>query len=272
MQTLWNAPSTSDKDRKRLLRTLLGDVTLRPGDTPRQLRVGLRWKSGAAQDLQVERLSAVTEWRRAAPETVALARELGPRMSNPELAAALNAAGHRTGTGHAFDTKAAANLRHAHRIASPATLTDGELTPRAVAARLKISTSTVHDWLTTGQLPARRARGGHWAITFTPDVEAACHERLAASGHIHHDADDHDRQPGELSIAETAARLGVKPDVVYYWAQRGYLPTRRGKSGRRWIHYSDQIEADCRRRIACSYKLPDHVKSQTAQPTERAAV
>jgi transposase len=187
-------------------------------------------------------------------------------MSNPELAAALNAAGHRTGAGHAFDTKAACNLRHAHRIASPATLTDGELTPRAVAARLKISTSTVHDWLTTGQLPARRARGGHWAITFTPDVEAACHERLAASGHIHRDADDHDRQPGERSIAETAARLGVKADVVYYWAQRGYLPTRRGKSGRRWIHYSDQIEADCRRRIARSYKLPDHVKSQTAQP------
>ena len=28
-------------------------------------------------------------------------------MSNPELAAALNAAGHRTGAGHAFDTKAA---------------------------------------------------------------------------------------------------------------------------------------------------------------------
>ena len=123
-------------------------------------------------------------------------------MSNPELAAALNAAGHRTGAGHAFDTKAACNLRHAHRIASPATLTDGEMTPRAIAARLKISTSTVHDWLTTGQLPARRARGGHWAITFTPDVEAACHERLAASGHIHRDADDHDRQPGELSIAD----------------------------------------------------------------------
>ena len=50
-------------------------------------------------------------------ETVALARELGPGMSNPELAAALNAAGHRTGAGHAFDTKAACNLRHAHRIA-----------------------------------------------------------------------------------------------------------------------------------------------------------
>ena len=280
LHTLWNAPSTSDKNRKRLLRTLLGDVTLRPGEAPRRLRVGMRWKSGATTEVTVTRMSLVTEWRRASPETVALARELGPRMSNPELADALNAAGHRTGAGHAFDAKAACNLRHAHRIASPATLSDGELTPRAVAARLKISTSTVHDWLTTGVLPARRARGGHWAITFTPNVEAACQERLAASGHIHRDADDHDRQPGEISIADTAARLGVKPDVVYYWAHRGYLPTRRGKGGRRWVTLTPDLEERCRQRILDSYKLPDQVKSQvkprttsqTAQSSERTAV
>jgi len=262
MHTLWAATSTSDKDRKRLLRTLLGDVTLRPGDTPRQLRVGLRWKSGAATETTVQRMSAVTQWRRASPQTIELARELGPKMSNTELADALNAAGQRTGAGHRFDAKAACNLRHAHRIASPATLTDGELTPRVVANRLKISTSTVHDWLTSGFLAARHARGGHWAITFTPDVEAACQARLAASSHIHRDADDHDRQPGELSIAETATRLGVKADVVYYWAHRGYLPTRRGKSGRRWVTLTPDLEECCRRRILDSYKLPDQIKSQ----------
>jgi DNA invertase Pin-like site-specific DNA recombinase len=280
LHTLWDAPSTSDKDRKRLLRTLLGDVTLRPGEAPRQLRVGLRWRSGAATELIVQRMSLVTEWRRASPETVALARALGPRMSNPELADALNGAGHRTGAGHAFDARAAGNLRHAHRIASPATLTDGELTPRAVAARLKISTSTVHDWLTGGVLPARRARGGHWAITFTPDIQAACQERLAASGHIHRDADEVDRQPGEISIADTADRLAVKADVVYYWAKRGYLPTRRGKSGRRWVTLTPDLEQACRQRITDSYKLPDQVKSRvrpritspTAQSAERTAV
>jgi hypothetical protein len=87
----------------------------------------------------------------------------------------------------------------------------------------------VHDWLTSGVLPARRVRGGHWAITFTPDIEAACQQRLAASGHIHRDADDVDRQPGENSIAQTAARLGVQADVVYYSAQRGLPahPTRQ---------------------------------------------
>jgi len=75
-----------------------------------------------------------------------------------------------------------------------------------------------------------------------------------------------------LSIAALAARLGVKADVVYYWAQRGYLPTRRGKSGRRWVPLTDQIKAECRQRIAGSNKLPQHVKWQSPQGTERVAV
>ena len=71
-----------------------------------------------------------------------------------------------------------------------------------------------------------------------------------------------DRQPGEISIAETATRLAVKPDVIYYWAKRGYLPTRRGKSGRRWVTLTPDLENYCRQRILDSYKLPDQVKSQ----------
>jgi DNA invertase Pin-like site-specific DNA recombinase len=273
LPTLWAAPTTSDKDRKRLLRTLLGDVTITPStQDSTHLDIGLRWKSGATQQIQATRRRNAIQLRNTDPATIALARSIGPDLNNAGLAAALNAAGHTTGTGHPFDTKAASNLRHAYRIASPATLTDGELTPRVVAARLKISTSTVHDWLTTGQLPARRARGGHWAITFTPDIEATCQQRLAASGHIHRDTDNIDRQPGELSIAQTATQLGVKADVVYYWAHRGYLPTRRGTSGRRWVTLTPELEADCRHRIANSYKLPDHVKSQNPQPAERIAV
>ena len=78
LPALWSAPTTSDRDRKRVLRTLLGDITLRPGPTPHQLRVGLRWNSGATEELILTRMRPVTESRRAAPEAVALARELGP--------------------------------------------------------------------------------------------------------------------------------------------------------------------------------------------------
>jgi len=273
LPTLWSATTTSDKDRKRLLRTLLGDVTLRPATTdPTDLRVGLRWRSGATEELLVQRARPVTEWRRTSPEAVALARELGPRMSNPELAAALNQAGHTTGTGRPFDATAARNLPYAHRIAAPGLLVDGELTPRAVADRLGVTTSTVHAWLATGELAGRRNPTGRWAISFPPPVETACRARIAASAHIHHDTDGHDRRAGERSIAEVAGHLGIKPDVVYYWAQRSYLPTRRGKSGRRWVAFTADIQAECRQRIANSYKLPDDVKSQATQPDERIAV
>ncbi|HET6710292.1 recombinase family protein [Amycolatopsis sp.] len=270
LPALWSAPTTSDRDRKRVLRTLLGDITLRPGPTPHQLRVGLRWNSGATEELIVTRMRPVTESRRAAPEAVALARELGPRLTNPELAAALNAAGHRTGTGKPFDRTAACNLRYAYRIGSPDLLADGELTPRAVAERLGVAVGVVHGWLSAGTLPGRRSPTGRWCIPFPPDLEAACRARVAASPHLHRDADGVDRHPGELSIAEVAAHLMVNTDVVYYWAERGYLPTRRGKGGRRWLAFTADTEAACRTRIADSYKLPEDVKA--AHFTEGTAV
>ena len=270
LPALWSAPTTSDRDRKRVLRTLLGDVMLRPGPTAQQLRVGLRWNSGATEELVVARMRPVTEWRRAAPAAVALARELGPRLTNLELAAALNAAGHRTGTGKAFDRTAACNLRYAYRIGSPDLLADGELTVRAVAERLDVAVGVVHGWLSTGTLTGRRSPTGRWCIPFPPNIEAECRARVTASPHLHSDADGIDRRPDELSIAEVAARLTVNPDVVYYWAERGYLPTRRGKSGRRWVAFTTQTEAACRTRIADSYKLPQHVKA--AHRTEGIAV
>src|SRR6266545_2112675 len=44
---LWHALTTSQKDRKRLLRTLVSDVTLLPETHHDQLRIGIRWHTGA---------------------------------------------------------------------------------------------------------------------------------------------------------------------------------------------------------------------------------
>jgi len=267
---LWSAPSTAERDRKRLLRTLLGDVTLRPGEAADELRVGLRWNSGATEEIVARRLRPVTEWRRTAPAAVALARQIGPAVSNPELAAALNSAGHTTGSGKPFDTTAACNLRYAYRIGSPDLLADGELTPRSVAERLGVATGVVHAWLAAGTLTARRSPAGRWCIPFPPDVEADCRTRTTTSAHLHHDADGIDRQGGERSIAEVADQLGVKADVVYYWAKRGYLPTRRGQGARRWVTLTPELQAACHARIAGSYKFPEDVK--TAHHIEGIAV
>jgi DNA invertase Pin-like site-specific DNA recombinase len=273
LPALWSAPTTSDKDRKRLLRTLLGDVTLTPSASdPAQLTAGLRWKSGASQQIHLTRRKNAIQLRSTDPAAIELACRIGPGLDNNALAGALNDAGHRTGTGQPFDGVAAGNLRSYHHIPYPGLLYDGELTPRQVAQIIGVSTGTIHYWINAGYLPARRGPAGRWCIPFPPEVEAACRDRAAGSAHQHRDTDPAPRREQELTIADAARRLGVKPDVIYAWAQWGHIPARRGDAGRLWIDFTPDLERACLQRIASSYKLPAVIKTQAAQRLERKAV
>jgi len=273
LPALWAAPTTSDKDRKRLLRTLLADVTLTPSASDSaQISVGLRWKSGASQQVQVTRRKNAYQLRATSPAAIELARRIGPGLDNNALAGALNDAGHRTGTGQPFDGVAAGNLRSYHHIPYPGLLEAGEHTPRQVAQLIGVSTGTIHYWINAGYLTARRGPAGRWCIPFPPDVEAACRHRAAGSPHQHHDTDRAPRHDEELSVAEVAGRLGVKPDVIYAWAEWGHLPARRGSGGRLWIRFTADVEHTCLERITRSYKLPADIKTQAAHHLERQAV
>ncbi len=93
---LWAAESTSDKDRKRILRTLIEDVTLTLGTET--IDVGIHWRSGATQTLNVARPQKLVEYRKNPPGAIEMARRTGATLTNNELADRLNAAGYRTGT------------------------------------------------------------------------------------------------------------------------------------------------------------------------------
>jgi DNA invertase Pin-like site-specific DNA recombinase len=273
LPVLWAAETTTDKDRKRLLRTLIADITITPSEAdPTQLAVGVRWKSGASCQLAVTRRRNAIQLRSTDPAVITLAQHIGPALDNAALAVALNQAGHRTGTGAPFDTVAAANLRHYHHIPYPGLLADGELTPRQVADRIGVSAGTIHYWINAGFLSARRGPANRWCIPFPPGTEAACRDRAAGSAHQHRDLDPEPRRDTELSVTDVAARLGVKPDVIYHWAQWGHIPSRRGHAGRLWITFTPTIEQTCLQRITRSYKLPDNLKTQAAQRLERTAL
>jgi DNA invertase Pin-like site-specific DNA recombinase len=272
MRRLWHAPTTADKDRKRLLRTLIGDVTLRPGDSPADLRIGIRWNSGATTELAAKRARPIIELHRTPPETIDLARQIGPALDNTALATALNQAGHRTGTGRPFDTTAACNLRNYHHIPFPDLLSEGDATPRQVAELIGAPISTVHYWISAGYLTARRGPAGRWAIPFPPEVEQACRNRAADSPHQHPSTSTHPQQSGEISVTQAAGRLAVSPDLIYTWAAQGHIPARRGPAGRLWISLTDDAETACLTRIANSPKLPANIKTQAAQRLERKAV
>src|SRR5262249_6347150 len=90
---LWAASTTSDKDRKRLLRTLVEDVMLRSGHNSEMVRVGIHWRSGAAEELLVRRPPG----RRTCSGAIELVWQHSA-CRDEEIATALTTAGFSTGT------------------------------------------------------------------------------------------------------------------------------------------------------------------------------
>ena len=259
---LWAAPTTSNRDRKRLLRTLIADVTLVPDVDRSKLRIGVHWRSGATEELVVQRMSRINEVRRTAPEAIDFARRTGPDLDNHELAAALTSAGYQTGAGRPFDGDAVSSLRHYHGIGSPALLEPSELTVRDVAARLGVNHGTVISWIGQDLLPARRGLYNRWCIPFGPEVEARWRAHVAASPHVHTDIDSSPLRPTERTVAQVAEELGINPDAVYHWTVVGHVPWRRGPGGRKYVDFTPEVELACRQRIASSVHLPPEIKSK----------
>ena len=179
---LWSAPSTSCKDRKRILRALVADVTVISQPFPETLiRIGVHWRSGLTEELRVDRAAPT---RRTPQEAVELIKRFANHPAE-EVAVELRAAGLSTGKGRPFDAKAVRWVRQAERLPPPATsIAFGELTVAGVAAQLGISKNTVYYWLERNLLDARRGEGGRWRVPFTPEIRQTCMQRIARSHHL----------------------------------------------------------------------------------------
>src|SRR5438046_10357988 len=51
---LWHAPTTQSKDRKRMLRLLIKDITVERPANQKQLLAHIRWQGGARSDIPVQ--------------------------------------------------------------------------------------------------------------------------------------------------------------------------------------------------------------------------
>jgi excisionase family DNA binding protein len=181
---LWHAPATSHKDRKRLLRTVIADITLLPEPDQHKARIGIRWQTGATDEIAVARVAHTGTAKRSPSPAVAMVIELGPTTPTAELADQLNAAGLTTGTGAPFDVKAVQWIRHAYHVPAPNPYADGEISVAEAAARLGTSTGVVYDWIKTGKLDARRGPGSRLCIAWNDQVETECRTRITESGHL----------------------------------------------------------------------------------------
>lgn len=181
---LWSASSTTARDRKRLLRTLIDDITLLPEPGPDKLAIGIRWHTGATDEVITERPLPPGPAKRTPSAATEMIIRLGPDRTNEQLVIELTAAGLRTGHGNLFDVKAVQWVRHVHHVKTPSPYAAGEISVRAAADRLAVSVNVVYHWIDTGQLSTHRGTGHQHRIPWTPAIEAACRQRITNSTHL----------------------------------------------------------------------------------------
>jgi len=181
---LWAADSTSEKDRKRLLRALVADVTITSQPEGRDVAVGIRWRTGAAEQHTIKRPPSINDTTRTAPATIALITRLASQHTNSEIAAELNATGIRTGKGLPFTDHAVRHIRRAHNVPATPPPHDDRLTVNEIAERLGVSPGVIYDWISHDKLAADRDCANRLRIPFSHAVEQECRQRIANSRHI----------------------------------------------------------------------------------------
>lgn len=176
---LWHHPDTQARDRKRLLRTLVADVTLLPEQHKDEVRIGVRWHTGATDEITAGRIGP----GRTPAAALDLIRRHGATHTSEQLAEILNTAGLRTGRGHRWTKGGVARVRAAYTIRGPRTVAirNGEISVKQAAAELGIPADAIYNWLACGQVPARRGPSGRWCIPWDPDTQAIYQRKVAAS-------------------------------------------------------------------------------------------
>jgi hypothetical protein len=159
LPALWHDPATPMRERKRLIRLLITDVTLIRGSE--HITAHVRLPGGQQHTLTVPRPLTAYEQHTTPAATIALINELMTEHTYDEAVAVLRERNVLSGWGKQFTVASLRALCHARNIPS---LRDrlqaaGMLTLTQVAADLHVAPATVKSWQRAGLITGRRVDG-----------------------------------------------------------------------------------------------------------------
>ena len=152
---LWQDPRTPDREKKRMVRLLIEDVTLLKRE---QIFVHVRFKGGAIQSLSLPLPVGAPVLRKTPTAVVQEIDRLLEHHTEAQVAAMLNDRGLRSATGHAFTSMAILKLRsrYGFRTHFQRLRDRGLLTMDEVAKQLGVVPCVVKNWRDKGLLVAHR--------------------------------------------------------------------------------------------------------------------
>ena len=175
---LWQDPRTPFREKKRLLRLLIEDVTLVAGDA---IEVNVRFRGGPTRCLKLSRPMKVIEMRRTPSEAVHAIDELLNQHTEEEVATILNERGLKSGGGLPFRAKLVGGVRRAYGLQTRSARLRkmGCLTASEAAQRLHVGLPKFHQWVAEGRV--RRycvAPGVFMFLTDSPSTDESGHEEV----------------------------------------------------------------------------------------------
>ncbi len=186
---LWKAPTTQAKDRKRMVRLLIKDITISKGFQPKQLLAQIRWQGGASETLVLDLPLAIADRLRYPDPVVARVRELAATVPDDQIAATLNHENRRSSKGKTFTVSMIRWIRYRHKILAVVLKRPEELTVKQISQHFGVSIHVVYYWIERRIIEARKLNAGspYW-ITLCAEKEQELLAWVQRSSKIQNDS------------------------------------------------------------------------------------
>jgi DNA invertase Pin-like site-specific DNA recombinase/predicted DNA-binding transcriptional regulator AlpA/uncharacterized protein YndB with AHSA1/START domain len=220
---VWSATTTTDRDRKELLRTLLEEVILNLKRAEGRAHLTLRWRGGTFTTLDVPVPRFKPMGPRTDEDTISLLRRLAALYPDEVIAGILNRQGRKTATGERFTANQVGSLRRYRNIPRFQPSNEppsGELVSiRKAAQILGMNTSSIHRWLADGFIAGEQVTpGAPWQIRINDELRARIVQEAP---------------PEYLPMLEATMKLGLSRPTVLQRVKRGELDAVLVRQGRR---------------------------------------
>jgi predicted DNA-binding transcriptional regulator AlpA len=228
VRAIFDAASTTDRERKQLLRAVIAEVVVTTNVPARTAEVKIIWEGGATTSLTMALNKTGGHFHATDANTVEVIRQLAVHYNGTSIAVILARQGRRTGTGLAWTKSRVHSLRVSRGILAyvPSTETVTASDDNAVVVSitqaeriLGVSRVTLYRWLADGFIVGEQLLPhAPWRIRIDDTLRAKIVPEVP---------------DGWLNLDQAARALGVARQTVLHKVQRGELEAVHVNRGKR---------------------------------------
>ena len=179
--TLWNK-TTNLKDKKRIVRLLISDITVSKSNQNKTLSLNMRWQAGPVELIQVEMPPNAADKVRYPIATVEKVRSLTLQYGDDKKTVAiLNEQGILSATGKSFTRDMIQWIRFKHKMKMPVLKSEDECTVDEARTMFNVSRHMVYYWINNKYVTARKTPANKFLIKITPEDKIQLWERIENS-------------------------------------------------------------------------------------------